>query len=169
MTASVLDVISAIDALLPEGVSALVGPEHVGESIAPPRIVWLPVDDSFSPPPNRGASLMRPVWTLESTWECILLFKGDDRTDPTASFRGLEALRDTVLCAVSRIAGGNASIVSGRFDQQDSGAISRFGRSYTLNIRFRLEVVPSASPEALAVIRSAPITGDIVATSQETP
>lgn len=160
---SVLDVISAINALLPSGVSARIGPEHAGESIAPPRVVWIPMTDSFSAPLNRAGAPRSPFWTVESTWDVVLLCKGGDRTDATASFRALEALRNAVICAVHKVARGNAVITAGRFDQQDDSAISRFGRAYTLSVRFSLEVAPTDASATSASIESVTLTGDLSA------
>jgi hypothetical protein len=163
---SVLDVIQAVCALLPRGVSWRIGPEHRGESIAPPRVVWIPASDTFSAPVNHGGRGRRPVWTVESSWEVILLAKGDDRTGDSASFRALESLRDAVINAVWETARGNAEILSGRFDEQDDSAISRFGRAYTLTIRFSLEVSPSAFGRSDALLSSATVTGTLGAPQQ---
>lgn len=156
---SVLDVIDAVNARLPSGVTYRIGPEHAGESIAPPRVVWVPMTDSFSAPLNHAGAPRSPVMTVESTWDVILLCKGDDRTNSTASFRALEALRDAVICALHTVARGNALIVSGRFDQQDDSAISRFGRAYTLTVRFSLDVSPVTSALSSASIDTLHITG----------
>ncbi len=160
---SVLDVIGAIDALLPQAVSCRVGPEHAGESVAPPRVVWIPLTDSYSAPLNNGGRHCRPVWTVESSWQCVLLCKGDDAADPTSSFRALEALRDRVLSAVHAVCRGNAEIQSGRFDQQDDSALQRFGRSYTMTVMFRLEVLPADSGQSNAEIKSINVSGDLSA------
>lgn len=158
---SVLDVIEAVSSRLPEGVQWRIGPEHAGESIAPPRVVWMPTTDAFSAPLNRGSLPHRPVWTVESLWDAVLLCKGDDRTDPTASFRALEALRDAVIQAIYDTCRGNADIVSGRFDEQTDSAISRFGRAYTLSVRFSLEVTPSDRGRTLALLSNASVTGEL--------
>lgn len=164
---SVLDVISAVNALLPSGVAARIGPEHAGESIAPPRVVWIPMTDSFTAPLNHAGAPRSPVWTVESSWDVVLLCKGDDRTDPTASFRALEVLRDAVICAIHKVARGNASIIAGRFDQQDDSAISRFGRSYTLSVRFSLDVSPASAATASALISAVHLTGALSALKSE--
>lgn len=158
MTVSILDVIQSIGALLPEGVTSQIGPEHAGETIAPPRVVWIPASESFGAPPNRGAQTRRAIQTIASTWEVVIFARGDERADPTASFRALERLRDAVLDAVHRVCRGNATAVAGRYDQQDGGAVGKFGRTYTLTVQFSVEVLSTASLSP-APIESTNVTG----------
>lgn len=154
---SVIDIIEAISERLPPSLDVKIGPEFTGATRAPPRVVWLPVEDGFEAPPNRGASPRRALHTILSTWQAILFACAAGQSE-AASFRALEALRDQVLAAVFAVCRGNAAVQSGRFDQQDGAAILKFGRTYTLTVQFAVESL-SASSLSLATVEATNITG----------
>lgn len=158
---SIIDVIEAISAHLPSEVNVQIGPEYASSAGALPRVVWVATDDAFVAPPNKNAGLRRAIHTVNSTWQALLYVAADEAV-PLNSFRALEQLRDQLLGAVFAVCRGNATILSGRFEQQDGAAILQYGRTYSVQVQFAVEVL-ARDMRALAPIEDRAISGEFVA------
>lgn len=160
---SILDIIEAISTRLPQSVNVQIGPEYISSTSALPRVVWVATDDIFVAPPNRNARARRAIHTAHSTWQA-LIYVAANKKAPLDSFRALEQLRDQLLGAIFDECRGNATVLSGHFEQQDSAAILHHGRTYSLQVQFAIEVLASGmSARALAPIEDRIVRGDFTA------
>lgn len=124
------------------GVSApfQLGPEHVNEHNAPPRIVWVPAATVYEPPMRIGGPEAQiHARLVRSEVHCW----GKD-------YEQAEALADAVVRAAYRVMGGpDYDLGAGEWL---GAALTNKGRVYSFEIGLRIPVTAEATKAATAVI-----------------
>lgn len=140
---SLVTIVAAIrEEVEAKGVSApfQVGPEHVNEHNAPPRIVWVPAGTSYEPPMRIGGPEAQiHARLVRSEVHCW----GKD-------YEQAEALADAVVRAAYQVMGGpNYELGAGGWLE---AALTSKGRVYSFEIGLRIPVTAEATKAATAVI-----------------
>jgi hypothetical protein len=126
------DIISTVDAELEAAdveLTSLVGAHHLAAEGAPPRVVWVPTEDSFGPA-EKGGVEPRQLRTRIAGVEAHVW--GQD-------LAATEALVNSVIAAVHAAAHGSYAVSSGRWYGQD-GEVLHFGTVCVLSFQFRIPV-----------------------------
>lgn len=137
------------DALAPLNVAVDVGPESLGNNVAPPRVILYPTDESFAAdvprfvgPPRvfamRGATISAHIW-------------GED-------WDATEDLIQTFLFALRATVGKSYQLLGGRWTQQNGAALVQAGRMYVLEFKMLFPVTVPKGYEGLATVTSTDTT-----------
>jgi hypothetical protein len=129
----------SFDALLP-GINWRDGGEHLGAQDAPPRVVWVPTEDTYVAsefhyddstfPPT--ADNPRPLLLCNATVQVHLW--GASRDDA-------EHMRDVFVAALRAAAGAAFKVLGGFWPVQDAQFIVQAGRVYVLTISFLVPIL----------------------------
>lgn len=132
------DILQQVNALLPVTVTVQVGAEHLSEHVAPPRVLWVPLPESFEPARNTRWA-RRPIATRVAKVACHVWAVGSDPAKPTAA---AEDLVEQVYGAIHSVAYGAYELpkVAG-FQHQDGSEITRLGRLYVFTVGFKVPVL----------------------------
>lgn len=159
---STILLIREICARLPEGVIVDVGSEHLTEAKAPPRVLWVPVDDVCGTPENTNGGPKRMVCGIVEKWQCYLFVKGDPETQEgdtgLASLLAMETFKNRLITEIYAVCRGNVASIDGQWSQQDNSLLSKYGRSYVLNVSFHNGLYPFTDDWTLADIDTATIS-----------
>lgn len=141
------DIFNAVTAAMPATVVSRFG--RVGADIqdAPPRLVWVPTEDSFDPTTGwRGSNLNDPRALHTNVAGLEVHCWGADTP-------GALALRDTFILALRSTLGPNYRLLSGSWlGQHDAAA----GRVYVLSLQILVPITDV--PPSLTTSASAPAT-----------
>lgn len=125
-------VIDAVTPLLPFTATVLVGEEQLAREGVPGRVVWVPTQDTFSPPTERYGSQQRSLHTLRASVSVHLW--GSD-------LAAAEAMRDGFIFALRQVVGPNYELLGGSWAGQTT--VAR-GRVYILALAIHVPVVEPA-------------------------
>lgn len=113
---------ATLTAIVPPG-SFFFGAENLAENTAPPRVIWVPVNDSFAPSSQRGSTRdnSRAIHTATTALEVHLW-----ATDTGSAL----ALRDAFVQALRSVLGPNYHLTGGAWLGQQNVSV---GRGYVLS------------------------------------
>lgn len=143
-------IFNAVNALLPAGTITGIGPDKIKYDESPPRVIWIPMNETFGPPRGFGGDFITdpsPLWTRLSSVDVHIWGKDQDAT---------EVLLNLLIAAVHRLAHGCYEVTRGNWMNVD-GASLTLGQVYILSIMFRIPV--TRAPSGYAVTSTIPITG----------
>ena len=122
-------IIDAVSAVLPFRAETLIGEENLSAAGAPPRIVWVPSNDSFSPASERGRPEQRSLATRRVGVDVHLW---------GADLAAAEAMIDGFVWALRQVVGANYELLGGSWKGQ---SVTAKGRAYILGIAMHVPVV----------------------------
>ncbi len=125
------DVIAAVNPLLPGGTSVATGAEHLQDSVAAPRVVWVPTTEGAGPVVQHWRGEPRALYTRRV---------GVDGHRWGADLAATEALIAAVVRAVRTAAGSSYEMGTGSWPAQDAATIAARGRECVLQITFLVPV-----------------------------
>jgi hypothetical protein len=145
---ALLDVVDLVGgALTTSGVTQDFGEEKLATGGAPPRVIWVPKQDSFASPQWRGSILSDP----KALYTCM---SGVDLHCWGESTAAAIALRDDVIRALRKTIGANFDLASGSLIGQ---AWATRGRVYLLSAIIHIPVTEVAP----TVVQVTALTQDI--------
>jgi hypothetical protein len=163
------DILVHVNAKL-AGVEALIGSEHIGRHGAPPRIIWVPDEDTFQrgaerrgmPIPAATATVkMRGVRNAGVRAQLWAVAPGSDTTE-YSQLSAVENLINWVLEAVYEVTHGDYEILGGKWMDIEGQAVGQYGRGYELSLSFP---VPIAYVPPVPAFSSATISSAVIAES----
>lgn len=123
------------------GIEQRLGAEFLEEKSAPPRMVWVPVSDSFVAGDNGKRSttdrLLRSLATRVARMRIRILVKGDVDT-ATDDIREVETILRNLIAAISTEAHGDFAIEGGEWVSSDGAESFQYGRAYDLTVSFNI-------------------------------
>lgn len=126
------------------GITCLVGSQHVGTNEAPPRILMVPVSDSFTKGPAK--------WTAPNTARSFLTRKASVAVhvwaeSPTGEHYAAveELVRRLLEVMQDLLSGPGFDIAGGQWEDQDGQSIADCGRSYSFVFSVEMPVVRSTA------------------------
>lgn len=146
------DIIAAVMSRVPNDqntgapVPSFLGPEFMQAEAVPPRLVWVPADETYGPAERIGddaRSLRTRLATLE-----LHIWGGD--------YAATELLLNQTLAAVHGTAAGSYELGKGMWMNHKTGPATDLGRVYVVQVTFKIPV--TAAPPALKTVTTIPVT-----------
>lgn len=123
------------------GIEQRLGAEFLEEKSAPPRMVWVPVGDSFVPGDNGKRSttdrLLRSVGTRVARVRVRIYVKASMDT-ATDDIREVETMLRSLITAISSEAHGDFALEGGEWVSADGAELLQYGRAYDLTVSFNI-------------------------------
>lgn len=139
MLADIYTAVSASAYLV--GIEQRLGAEFLDEKSAPPRMVWVPVSDSFVAGDNgkRGTTdrLLRSVGTRVARVRVRIYAKASVDT-ATDDIRAVETMLRSLITAISSEAHGDFAVEGGEWVSADGAELLEYGRAYDLTVSFNI-------------------------------
>lgn len=131
------------------------GADQVHQEAAPPRIVWVPVEENFAPAVGighggDGVSSPLPLWTSEVSLEVHVWGRSQDE---------IEGLRNIVVGALHMVAHGAYTLSRAQW-MNATGAALTYGVEYVLEARVMVPVLRDLTELTTATITALPLTGE---------
>jgi hypothetical protein len=142
------DVIAAVNPLLPSGTSVATGAEHLQDTAAAPRVVWVPTTEGAGPVLQHWRGEPRALHTRRVGVD-LHLWGGD--------LAATEALIAAAIRAVRAAVGASYELGTGSWPAQDAAAVAARGRECVLALTFLVPVTDA--PLATGTVTS--ITQDV--------
>ena len=139
-------IVEAVQTALQLDGETLVGAEALSREGKPPRIVWVPRDDTFMAPQERGATLQRSLHTRRIAADVHLW--GADMT-------ATETMLEDFVNALRAVVGPNYELLGGQWLGQ---TLTARGRTYVLGLAVKTPL-PEAAPTRVTV------TGEVTDTA----
>ena len=142
------DLIAEIATKLPPGTTNLVGGKHISAGGTPPRVVWVPTEDTFSAARQHGAE-PRSVKTRIAGVLVHIWAKGA-QADGSGDLSATEQLVNDLLWATHQVAYGSYDVKRGSWLGNDGEELTTLGRVYLLELDFQVPITaPAATTQTI--------------------
>lgn len=164
----IADIFTAVSAsAFLAGVDQLIGGEFIEQHAAPPRMVWVPTNDSFRPGKIRthtSASLPKSIGTRVAGVRVRIWGKGaglGNVADSAGEVRAVEDLLRRLICAVHEKAFGSYNVESMNWVGQDGQELLQYGRCCDVSLSFEVPIYATNAEVSLgnATITTVTMTG----------
>lgn len=136
---ALLDVFREVSGLMPE-VEHHFGARSLPEHAAPPRIVWVPSEDTFQAPMDRGKN-PRPLWDRKAGCEVHIWGESFEQIE------GCGGLMETFIATLHKVAYGIYELERGRWAGEQDQQLS-LGELYILPFSVLVPVTQPKKREA---------------------
>lgn len=137
------------------GVEQRLGAEFKDEKSIPPRMLWVPVGDSFitgtNEKRNTSNKTQRAIATRRASVRIRMWAKGDSDTiesDITAS----ETMLRQLICAIHDKAVGDYEIQSGAWVAEEGAEMFQIGRAYDLTVAFQVPIYRDPTIDGITTV-----------------
>jgi len=143
------DIVDAVQAQL-GSTPCLLGAQHLRAESAPPRVVFVPTADKFSPAESAGRN-PRQLWTRLAGCSVHLW---------AADVGATEALLNSVIAAFDVLVGGPNYKLDGQAEwMNQDGALTNLGVGYAFHVAFKVPI--TAAPVPAKVVTEIPQTNKL--------
>lgn len=125
------------------GIEQALGAEFLDKQSAPPRMVWVPVGDSFvsgtNEKRNTSNKTMRAVATRNASVRIRVWSKAQADT-AEADIAAIETTVRKLICAIHDAAVGDFELQGGAWVAEEGSEVLQYGRAYDLTVTFQIPI-----------------------------